>query len=109
MAKTSTPARARKLDTQMPLHTATSSDGKAEAQRTNRKGELAALRQTIKDAVANEGQSKAAKVKAALVEIHAKFGQPEFDRATREFNLTYKGVQDTNLTKNVSPSMGPVQ
>jgi len=109
MAKKPTPARARQLDTQMPMKTATSSGGKADAQRVNKKVELAALRQTIKDAVASEGQTKAAKVKAALMQIHAKFGQPEFDRATREFNLTFKGVQDINLNRNVSPSMGPVQ
>jgi len=107
--KKATPARARKLDTQMPMHTATTSGGKAEAQRTNKKSELAALRQEIKQAVAGEGHSKSAKVKAALIQIHAKYGQPEFERATREFNLTFKGVQDINLTKNVSPSMGPVQ
>jgi hypothetical protein len=110
MAKKATPARARQLDTQMPMHTATSSGGKAEAQRVNRKGELAALRQEIKDAVASEGTSgKAAKVKAALVQIHAKFGHPEYTRAVHEFNITYAGVQDVNLIKNVSPSMGPIQ
>ncbi len=109
MTKKSEPARAKRLDTQMPMVTATSSGGKKEALGTNRKSELMALRQEIKESLKSEQGSASAKTRAALIQIHAKYGDPEFKKAVREFNLTYKGVQDVNLVRNVSPSMGPVQ
>ena len=103
----STPARAKKLNQQMPMETATSQEGKTKAQQVARKIELAALRQEVKFAVA-QGQGKAAKVMAALTNLHAKFGQEEFSRAVRENNLTYKGLDNISLV-NVTQGKGPVQ
>ena len=114
-------ARARKLDTQMPLKTAASSGGQREAraqlklvgnQKDRGKADLAALRETIKAsarAVAGGGPAKAHqdKVKMALAQIQQRFGDPEFKRAVREFNITFKGIQD--LPENVSKGPGPLQ
>ena len=36
-------------------------------------------------------------MKIALAKIKHRFGDPEFNRAVREFNLTFKGIQDINL------------
>jgi hypothetical protein len=123
-AKASNPARARKLDVVMPLKAAASSGGQREAraqlklvgnQKDRGKAQLAALREQIKtDAGTMGGRSAAAKaskdkVKLALAQIRQRFGDPEFKRAVREFNLTFKGIQDVNLVRNVGPGMGPVQ
>jgi hypothetical protein len=115
-------ARARKLDTQMPLKAAASSGGQREAraqlklvgnQKDRGKAELAALRETIKASAgrtAGKGtatKSQQDKVKMALTQIQQRFGDPEFHKAIREFNLTFKGIQDA--PENIDKGMGPLQ
>jgi DNA anti-recombination protein RmuC len=111
MAK-SNPARATKLDQKVPLKAAQSREGAKQAraqlktignQKDRGKDELFKLREEIKsEANSTTGKSGAArasqdKVKLALAQIKRRFGDPEFAKAVREFNLTFKGIQDINL------------
>jgi len=120
MAKKSTPARARKLDEQVPLRATKMGVGQQEMQaqlktvgnqKDRGKAELKDLKEQLQ---ANHGSAggKGRAARAAqnqvgltLEKIRAKFGDDEFQRAVKEFNLSFQGITKINLLRNKGPGI----
>ena len=120
MAKKSTPARARKLDEQVPLRATKMGVGQQEMQaqlktignqKDRGKAELKDLQAQLK---ANHGSAggKGRAARAAqdrvgltLEKIRSKFGEDEFQRAVKEFNLSFQGITKINLLRNKGPGI----
>ncbi len=113
MKKSSTPARAKKLGENMPLRATRLGVGGQEARPqpqavANEPKQLKELRTQLK-AASNQGAARSRKsnVGQVLQTIRAKFGEDEFHRAVKEFNLTFEGLKKINLLRNKGPGIDP--
>ena len=120
MARNQLPPRARKLDEQVPLRATRMGVGQQEMraqlktignQKDRGKAELKDLKEQLQ---ANHGSAggkgraaRAAKdrVGITLEKIRSKFGEDEFQRAVKEFQLSFEGITKINLLRNKGPGI----
>jgi hypothetical protein len=106
------PARANRLDKEVPLPAATSIGGKREAllrgRRTARsKAEVNKLRNEMQGLSHQGGPAK--KIQSALAQVVQKFGKDEYRRVTRKFDqAAYNNLNpEISVITNKGPSIKP--
>ncbi len=120
MAKKPTPARARKLDENMPLRATRMGVGQQEAraqlktignQKDRGKAELKDLKAQLQanhGSAGGKGRAASAakdRVGVVLEKIRSQYGDDEFQRAVKEFNLSFQGITKINLLRNKGPGI----
>ena len=117
--KKATPARARLVNEQVPLRATKMGVGQQEAQATyktvgNQKDrgktelkDLKAQLQSHNGGANGKGRAaRAAQVGLTLEKIRAKFGETEFQKAVKDFQITFDGI---NPLRNKAPGTSSVQ
>ena len=113
--KKATPARARLVSKQVPLRATKMGVGQQEAQATYKtignqndrgKTELKDLKAQLQSHNGSKGRAAQVQVGLTLEKIRAKFGETEFQKAVKDFQITFDGI---NPLRNKAPGTSSVQ